>query len=59
LPLQEARRRTLDGFERTYLDHHLRRSAGTLAEVARKAGINPRTLYEKMRRLGLRKEDYR
>jgi len=57
-PLPEAKRRVVEDFERAYLDHHLRESDGALGEVARRAGINPRTLYEKMRRLGLRKEDY-
>ncbi len=59
LPMQEAKRRTVEAFERAYLEHQLRTSRGVLAEAARSAGINPRTLYEKMRRLGLRKEDYR
>ncbi|MFT5289167.1 MAG: two-component system response regulator AtoC [Planctomycetota bacterium] len=59
LPLQEARRRTVEEFERVYIEHHLRRNPGALGDVARDAGINPRTLYEKMRRLGLSKEDYR
>ena len=59
LPLQEARRRLVEGFERSYFEHHLRETRGVVGEVARLAGINPRTLYEKMRRLGLRKEDYR
>jgi DNA-binding NtrC family response regulator len=59
LSLHEARRRTVEEFERTYLDHHLRKNAGNLAATARDAGINPRTLYEKMRRLGLQKEKYR
>jgi len=59
LPLQEARRRTVEEFERRYLEHHLREHRGVLAAVARSAGVNPRTLYEKMRRLGLRKEDFR
>ncbi len=59
LPLGDARRRIQEAFERRYLDHHLREARGQVGEVARRAGINPRTLYEKMRRLGLRKEDYR
>lgn len=59
LPLVDARRRIQEAFERRYLDHHLRESRGQVGEVASRASINPRTLYEKMRRLGLRKEDYR
>ena len=30
-----------------------------ITEVAERAGIDPRTLYSKMRRHGLRREDYR
>ena len=59
LPLQEARRRIVEDFERRYLDHHLRGAGGIVRTVAERAGINPRTLYEKMRRLGLNKEAYR
>jgi DNA-binding NtrC family response regulator len=59
LPLQEARRRVVDDFERAYLRTLLEELAGNVGEVARRARINPRTLYDKMRRLGLRKEDFR
>ncbi len=59
LPLQEARRRIVEHFEQRYLEHHLRACHGTVGEVAERACINPRTLYEKMRRLGLAKEDFR
>lgn len=59
LPLQEAKRQLIDNFEKSYLEHHLRENSGVLADAAKNAGINPRTLYEKMRRLGMRKEDYR
>lgn len=59
LPLQEARRRITEDFERRYLENLLRKHQGTVSEVANDAGINPRTLYEKMRRLGLKKEDFR
>ena len=59
LPLQEARRRVVEQFERKYLEHHLRDARGIVGTVAQRAGINPRTLYEKMRRLGLKKEDFR
>ncbi|WP_145070530.1 sigma-54-dependent transcriptional regulator [Engelhardtia mirabilis] len=59
LPLSEARRRQVDAFERRYLEHHLRETRGTVGEVARRARINPRTLYDKLRRHGLDKADYR
>ncbi len=59
LPLQEARRRLVEGFERRYLVHHLEATRGVVGETAARAGINPRTLYEKMRRYGLAKRDFR
>jgi len=37
----------------------LRQTAGRVGETARRAGIDPRSLYTKMRRHGLRKEDFR
>lgn len=59
LPMGEARRQVVEEFERKYLVALLRQCGGVLSDVARRAGINPRTLYEKMRRFQLRKEDYR
>jgi DNA-binding NtrC family response regulator len=57
--LREARQGVLDAFERSYLSAHLAETEGRIGETARRAGIQPRSLYEKMRRLGLRKEDFR
>ncbi len=57
--LAEARREALDAFERAYLSAHLLHTQGRVGETARRIGIRPRSLYEKMRRLGLRKEDFR
>jgi DNA-binding NtrC family response regulator len=37
----------------------LRETGGRVGETARRAGINQRSLYEKMKQLGLRKEDFR
>ena len=59
LPLQEAKRRLVEEFERRYLHHLLQEHSGVLAEVAHTARINPRTLYDKMRRLDLNRNDYR
>ncbi|MBN1824709.1 MAG: sigma-54-dependent Fis family transcriptional regulator [Candidatus Eisenbacteria bacterium] len=58
-PLREARREAADAFERAYLDSLLHRTRGRIGETARLAGITPRALFDKMRRHGLRKEDYR
>jgi len=59
LPLAEARERLLTEFERSYLDGLLRANSGKINRTAQQAGIRPRSLYEKMKRLGLSKEDYK
>jgi len=58
-PLREARRAFDDEFERAYLDALLRRTAGRVGRTAELAGITPRSLYDKMKRHGLDKDDYR
>ena len=55
----DARRDALDRFERAYVDDVLRRAGGRVGEAAARAGLSPRTLYDLMRRHGLKKEDYR
>jgi DNA-binding NtrC family response regulator len=57
--LQEARNEVLEEFERTYLSGLLRLTNGRVGETAKKAGIQPRSLFDKMKRLGLRKEDFK
>lgn len=59
LPLREARRRVGIEFEREYLEAQLIRNRGKVGETARRIGIGPRSLYDKMRQHGLKKEDYR
>lgn len=58
-PLPEVRDELVDRLERKYLSHILDRYEGRVGEVARHAGIDPRTLYNKMQDYGLRKERYR
>ncbi|MBZ0112038.1 MAG: sigma-54 dependent transcriptional regulator [Thermoanaerobaculia bacterium] len=58
-PLAEARQRVVEAFERDYLHRLLQSYRGRVDEVAEVAGVNPRTLYNKMRSYGLRKEHYR
>ena len=58
-PLSEARREVLDRFERTYLTGLLQATNGHVGETAKRAGIQPRSLYDKMKRHGLCKEDFR
>lgn len=57
--LAEGRSRLVESFEREYLSRLLQQTSGSIAETALIAGIDPRTLYNKMQAYGLRKEDYR
>jgi len=58
-PLGELRGEITRNLERSYLEAMLRETAGRIGETARRAGIQPRSLYDKMKRYRLRKEDYR
>ena len=57
--LPDAKREVAEAFERTYLSLLLRSTKGRVGETARRAGITPRFLYDRMRHHGLRKEAYR
>jgi len=58
-PLQVARQEVLERFERLYLVHHLQRCGGRMGDTAKRIGLEPRTLFNKMKQYGLRKEDFR
>jgi DNA-binding NtrC family response regulator len=58
-PLAEARDEVLEQFHRRYLGLLLAENNGRIGDTAKAADVSPRTLYELMRRYGLRKEDYR
>lgn len=58
-PLQEVRQAIVENFERAYLTSLLRQTSGRVGQTAKRAGIEPRSLYDKMRQYGLRKEDFR
>ena len=49
MPLREAR----EQFEKAYLEHHLKRSGGNVAEVARLSGMERPHLYRKLKQLGV------
>lgn len=49
LPLRDAR----DQFERAYLEHHLKRTGGNVAEVARVSEMERTHLYRKLKNLGI------
>jgi two-component system response regulator AtoC len=54
-PLPEV----LAGVERAYLVRILESADGRVGKAAELAGIDPRVLYDKMKRFGLRKEEFR
>lgn len=58
-PFKEARRAALRSWEVAYLRALLDRTDGQIGEAARQAGLDPRSLYAKMRQYELRKEDFR
>ena len=58
-PLNEVRKEILERFEHTYLTGLLRLTGGRIGETAKRAGIQSRSLFDKMKRHGLRKEDFR
>ncbi len=57
--LEQGKQRLLQRFEREYLVHALGRTGGNIGETARMAGVDPRTIYNKMKTYGLRKESFR
>ena len=57
--LPEIQRAVLDQVEREYLRMVLTHTNGRVGQAAQMAGIHPRGLYNKMRRFGLRKEDFK
>jgi len=58
-PLKDVRGAMVADLERAYLAAMLRATGGKVGEAARRAGIDPRSLYEKMQAYGLSKEDFK
>ena len=58
-PLRALRDDLVGSMERAYLRAWLERTGGRVDQTAAAAGIRTRTLFEKMKRYRLRKEDYR
>ena len=56
---KSVREELLVAGERAYLEAVLRSCGGRVGEAAKRAGISSRALFEKMKRHGLRKEDFR
>ena len=59
VPYGSARDEALAAFERRYLVDLLECVDGRIGLAAESSGMSPRTLYNKMQRYGLRKEDFR
>jgi len=57
--LPQVQQAVWEQVERQYLSLLLQKNRGRVDLTARMAGIHPRGLYNKMRRLGLRKEDFK
>jgi two-component system response regulator AtoC len=58
-PWSDVRSEALTQVEHAYFAGLLRATGGRVGVTADRAGIQPRSLYEKMQRHGLRKEDFR
>ena len=57
--LRAVRRRVVHSVERAYLAGLLQATGGRIGDTATRAGIDPRSLYDKMKAHGLRKEDFK
>ncbi len=58
-PLHEAKMEYINRFEKAYFTSLLRHTNGKVNETAALAGIQSRSLFEKMQRLGLKKEQFK
>ena len=59
LPIRDAREQVLADFERRYLAELLRANQGRINATAARAGLHVRSLHDKLKKHGLRKEDVR
>ena len=57
--LPEVQKEVMDQVDRLYLEMVLQKTHGRVAQAARIAGIHPRGLYNKMKQIGLCKEDFK
>jgi DNA-binding NtrC family response regulator len=58
-PLKEARQILVEQFEYRYITSLLRLTDGRIGKAAQRAGIDERSLFDKMKKYGLRKEDFK
>jgi DNA-binding NtrC family response regulator len=59
VPLRVLTRRAIEDIEARYLREGLKRFHGNVSKLAHAAGLDRRSIFEKMRRYKLRREDYR
>jgi len=58
-PLRELRDAMAADLERVYLAALLRETHGKIGQTAERAGLDPRSLFDKMKQYGLAKEDFK
>ncbi len=58
-PLPQVQAEVLEQVERLYFHLVLKETRGRVGEAARIAGIHPRGMYNKLKRLGIKKEDFK
>ncbi len=58
LPFSEAKKRTVEQFERDFLLRALRATGGNISRAAESIGMVRQSLQQKIRELGLRSEDW-
>lgn len=58
-PFKGARDEVIDSFEIEYFTALLTECRGHIQDAAKRSGLHSRSLYDKLQRLGLRKEDFR
>ncbi|MEE4362906.1 MAG: sigma-54 dependent transcriptional regulator [Desulfotignum sp.] len=57
--LEQVKTDLITQVEKTYLEMVLKKTRGRVGEAARQAGIHPRGLYEKMKKLGIDKNQFK
>lgn len=58
-PWRKVRRAVVERVEREYLQRLLQSNRGHIGLTAKRAGMQPRSLFDKMKKYGLRKEDFK
>jgi DNA-binding NtrC family response regulator len=58
-PLHELKRLVMENLEHAYFERVLKTTHGRVGDAAKMAGIHPRGMYDKMKRYGLRKEEFK